>query len=107
MSDFDRAEEMAFEALKFDLDSVDRVLCLRNLAEILTYKKDYIEALSWYEKLKSEIKLGAKDWNNLGVIYFNMNRNSEAKESFKKAVDLEPDNIQYNSNYNLFNETNN
>ena len=48
----------------------------------------------------------APAWNNLGVAFEHEGRFDEAREAYKTALDLDPDNLMIEQNYDLFLEVN-
>ena len=48
----------------------------------------------------------AAAWNNLGIAYEHEGLFGQAREAYETALDLEPDNIMIQQNYDLFREIN-
>ncbi len=46
----------------------------------------------------------AAAWNNLGIAHEHQGDFDEARDAYEKALDLEPDNILIQQNYDLFRE---
>jgi Flp pilus assembly protein TadD len=64
------------------------------------------EALYRWERA-SQLDPGyAAAWNNLGIAYEHVGVFDKAREAYEKALDLDPDNINIQQNYDLFREIN-
>ena len=48
----------------------------------------------------------AAAWNNLGIAYEHEGLFDKAREAYERALDLEPDNLMIQQNYDLFREIN-
>ena len=48
----------------------------------------------------------AAAWNNLAIAYEQRGDFDKAREAYEKAVTLEPENLMFRQNYDLFNEIN-
>lgn len=48
----------------------------------------------------------AAAWNNLGIGYEHVGRFDAARDAYERALDLEPDNVMIQQNYDLFREIN-
>ena len=48
----------------------------------------------------------AAAWNNLGIAYEHEGLFDKAREAYERALDLEPDNMMIQQNYDLFREIN-
>ena len=66
----------------------------------------------WYEAVyrwerASEIDPSyAAAWNNLGIAYEHQGSFDKARNAYEMALDLEPDNLNIQQNYDLFREIN-
>ncbi|MDE6649171.1 MAG: tetratricopeptide repeat protein [Muribaculaceae bacterium] len=91
--DLSKAEELSRKAV---FDQPDNPTYLDTLAWILYLKGEYSDALEIQEKavgeMKSDEESAAEFWDHLGDIQFRNNQKENAVESWKKALDIDPDN---------------
>jgi glycosyltransferase involved in cell wall biosynthesis/Tfp pilus assembly protein PilF len=75
-----------------------------NLTMGLFYLKqeDLIRAIPYLEKATIANKKQGNLWYVLANAHRTLNHYNESEDCFKKAVDLEPDNVEYLKNYGLF-----
>jgi tetratricopeptide (TPR) repeat protein len=67
-----------------------------NLASIYIYHKRYVEAIPLYEKglqLLDDQKDKAVLWNRMGDAYRRLNEHDQAVTAYRKAMDLDPENV--------------
>jgi tetratricopeptide (TPR) repeat protein len=67
-----------------------------NLASIYFHQKRYSEAIPLYQKglqLLDDYKDKAFLWNRLGDAYRRLDENDQAAEAYRKAIDLDPENV--------------
>jgi Flp pilus assembly protein TadD len=62
-------------------------------------------AYSWERAVKLDPTYGAA-WNNLAIAYEQQGNFDKAREAYEKAVTLEPKNLLFRQNYDLFKEIN-
>ena len=62
-------------------------------------------AYRWEKAVKLDPTYGAA-WNNLAIAYEQQGNFDKAREAYEKAVTLEPKNLLYRQNYDLFKEIN-
>ena len=62
------------------------------------------EATYRWERAVEIDRTYAAAWNNLGIAYEQQGRFEEALEAYENALDLEPDNLNIQQNYDLFRE---
>ena len=62
-------------------------------------------AYRWERAVKLDPTYGAA-WNNLAIAYEQQGNFDKAREAYEKAVTLEPKNLLYRQNYDLFKEIN-
>jgi Tfp pilus assembly protein PilF len=62
-------------------------------------------AYRWEKATQIDPTYGAA-WNNLAVAYEQQGNFDRAREAYEKAVDLEPKNLLFRQNYDLFKEIN-
>ena len=59
----------------------------------------------WEKAVKLDPTYGAA-WNNLAIAYEQQGNFDKAREAYEKAVSLEPKNLLFRQNYDLFKEIN-
>ena len=64
------------------------------------------EAMSRWQRAIELDPTYAPAWNNLGIAFEHEGRFDEAREAYETALDLEPDNLHIETNYDLFLEVN-
>mgnify|MGYP001989430899 FL=1 len=64
------------------------------------------EAIYRWERASTIDPSYAAPWNNLGIAYEQEGLFTEAREAYEVALDLEPNNIMIQQNYDLFREIN-
>ncbi len=64
------------------------------------------EAIYRWERASEIDPTYAAAWNNLGIAYEHEGQFDKAREAYEKALDLEPDNVMIQQNYDLFREIN-
>ena len=64
------------------------------------------EAIYRWERASKIDPNYAAAWNNLGIAYEHQGAFDKAREAYEMALDLEPDNINIQQNYDLFREIN-
>ena len=62
-------------------------------------------AYRWERAVKLDPTYGAA-WNNLAIAYEQQGNFDKAREAYEKAVSLEPKNLLFRQNYDLFKEIN-
>jgi Tfp pilus assembly protein PilF len=62
-------------------------------------------AYRWEKAVQIDPTYGAA-WNNLAVAYEQQGNFDKAREAYEKAVELEPKNLLFRQNYDLFKEIN-
>ena len=62
-------------------------------------------AYRWEKAVKLDPTYGAA-WNNLAIAYEQQGNFDKAREAYEKAVELEPKNLLFRQNYDLFKEIN-
>ena len=62
-------------------------------------------AYRWEKAVKLDPTYGAA-WNNLAIAYEQQGNFDKAREAYEKAVTLEPKNLLFRQNYDLFKEIN-
>ncbi len=62
-------------------------------------------AFRWEKAVKLDPTYGAA-WNNLAIAYEQQGNFDKAREAYEKAVTLEPKNLLFRQNYDLFKEIN-
>jgi Tfp pilus assembly protein PilF len=62
-------------------------------------------AYRWERAVKLDPTYGAA-WNNLAIAYEQQGNFDKAREAYEKAVTLEPKNLLFRQNYDLFKEIN-
>jgi Tfp pilus assembly protein PilF len=62
-------------------------------------------AYRWEKAVKLDPSYGAA-WNNLAIAYEQQGNFDKAREAYEKAVTLEPKNLLFRQNYDLFKEIN-
>tara|TARA_B100000029_G_scaffold391410_1_gene388266 strand:+ start:433 stop:786 length:354 start_codon:yes stop_codon:yes gene_type:complete len=60
------------------------------------------EAIFRFERAIQIDPTYAEAWNNLAIAFENMGRLEDALEAYETALDLDPQNIQIETNYDLF-----
>jgi Tfp pilus assembly protein PilF len=95
---FDLAEQQIKLALQIDPKYTD---AKNNLARIKIELGNYPEAIKFSQEVIDDLTFShpEKGWINLGIAQFKLNKFSEAKSSFLKAVQIEKDNCVANSYY--------
>jgi tetratricopeptide (TPR) repeat protein len=73
----------------------------RLIGEHLVRKSDYAQALGYLEKATKGLPGNPDGWALLGRAYHAAGRYENAAESYKKAVELAPQNVGYRSTYGL------
>ena len=64
------------------------------------------EAIYRWERASEIDPSYAPAWNNLGIAYENQGAFDKARDAYEMALDLEPDNLNIQQNYDLFREIN-
>ena len=64
------------------------------------------EAIYRWERASEIDPNYAAAWNNLGIAYENQGSFDKARDAYEMALDLEPDNLNIQQNYDLFREIN-
>jgi len=64
------------------------------------------EALYRWDRAREIDPTYAAAWNNLAVAYEQLGQFEEARQAYQKALDLEPDNLLIQQNFDLFKEIN-
>ena len=64
------------------------------------------EALYRWERAVEIDGSYAAAWNNLGIAYEHEGLFDKARDAYEKALDIEPNNVQIQQNYDLFREIN-
>ena len=94
--DFDGALQNILSAIEIN---GDEELYYLELGKIYLYKKDYLRAINALEYINSEdIKIKSEVFNYLGMAYYKRGNLKISLEYFKKAINLEPNNVIYLSN---------
>ncbi len=60
------------------------------------------EALYRFQRAVGLDPTNAAAWNNLGICYEHQGRMEDAGEAYETALDLDPDNLTIETNYDLF-----
>ena len=66
----------------------------------------WLEAIYRWERASKIDPSYAAAWNNLGIAYENQGSFDKARDAYEMALDLEPDNLNIQQNYDLFREIN-
>jgi len=64
------------------------------------------EAIYRWERASEINPSYAAAWNNLGIAYEHQGSFAKAREAYEMALDLEPENLDIQQNYDLFREIN-
>ena len=64
------------------------------------------EAIYRWERASEIDPSYAPAWNNLSIAYENQGAFDKARDAYEMALDLEPDNLNIQQNYDLFREIN-
>lgn len=64
------------------------------------------EAIYRWERASEIDPSYAAAWNNLGIAYERQGEFDKARDAYEMALDLEPDNLNIQQNYDLFREIN-
>jgi Flp pilus assembly protein TadD len=64
------------------------------------------EAIYRWERASKISPSYAAAWNNLGIAYEHQGSFAKAREAYEMALDLEPENLDIQQNYDLFREIN-
>lgn len=72
-----------------------------DLAQVYVFIRQYNEAIAAYQQLEAQGADPARLYNNRGIAYFLKGEVSKAAQSFKKAVDLDPDDEGTRANLEL------
>lgn len=92
---FDLAE--AAFGLAYDLGA--KAQALDGLGSIAFRKKDYTRAEELYQQAMLEDSTYTHVYGNIALLYEVQGRTEEAEEMYKKAVELNPTNVDFRNNY--------
>jgi Tfp pilus assembly protein PilF len=90
--DWQDAEEAFRQALKTDSDNG---YILNNLGLVLYHQDRYADAIRQFEMAVRQDELNANRHANLGKAYMAMRQYAKAESSFKKALKLAPNEMEY------------
>lgn len=90
MGEIEIAKDYFKENIKL---SPDHIWTYRNYTEFLSRQKDTVELASVFSKARSQSFAGPMYYMMMGGYYFYQNRVDSSSYFFKKAIDLEPNNI--------------
>jgi tetratricopeptide (TPR) repeat protein len=69
---------------------------------IKCYKgQNYLHAIDYFSIIVNNDQENDKAWNALGATYIKINRYTEAKTAFEKAIHLKPNNEAYQKNFKI------
>lgn len=79
----------------------DDVSLLREKAMVAFQAGDYESSRTFWEKLSSINATDPEIYNNLGVVYKKLTKKDEAREAYRKALELRPDYAEALNNYGV------
>ncbi|MGB4850360.1 MAG: tetratricopeptide repeat protein [Saprospiraceae bacterium] len=99
---YDEAKERFLQAMNLDENAFDVV---RAFAWLSDQQKNFSEAIKFYEKsLKLQPLFSSDIYNNIGLLYSNLEDYSKAQENYKKAIAANPGNVLYYNNLAIASE---
>jgi tetratricopeptide (TPR) repeat protein len=88
---YDKAEPVYLEILKFDPQNIDAI---SKLALIYQNAGESEKAIEMYDKVTKTNPNNPDLWFNMGILYFQMGNFAKAQESFDKVLDMNPNDVE-------------